>query len=321
MDKTVGIVAAVIVVSILFASIGMYYLNSSHGNGTGNFWVKDDMGRKIYINGTVERIVSLAPSNTEILFAIGAGNKVVGVTDFCDYPPEAVERIKNGTIKSVGGFVNISVEKMVSLQPDVVFAYYGQEKIIEELDNLSIPTVVFNPKNIDMIYNDILIAGKVTGFEENARTLVNEMKNRVNEITSKVKDLQRKRVFFIVWGNPLMTAGSDTFINQLIELAGGENIFDDLSGWPSINIESVMERNPDIIILTPYCGITAQDILNNWSREINAVKNESVYTIEDLNILIRPGPRIVEGLETLAKIIHPEALETKGYLCRAMVEA
>ena len=309
-----AIVAGIIVIAIVAAAIGIYALYvypQEVGNG-GNIVVKDDMGRTVTLNKTANRVVSLAPSNTEILFAIGAGSKVVGVTEFCDYPPEAVEGVKNGTIAVVGGFTDINVEKVVSLKPDVVFAYYGQKSVVEELENLSIPTIVFNPKNLDMIYNDITIAGKVTGMEDGAKKVISEMRNKVNYVESHILNLPKKRVFFVAWGNPLMTAGNDTFINYLISLARGENIFSDSSGWPTVNMETVVARNPDIIILTPHCGLTKDDILNNWSKEINAVKNQSVYVIED-DILVRPGPRIVDGLVALAEAIHPEAFGEKSY--------
>ncbi len=313
MDKKVGWVAAALIVVILLAGIGVYYYTlTPTEEQNGPIVIVDDMGRTVVINGTPERIVSLAPSNTEILFAIGAGDRVVGVTEYCDYPPEAVDGVKNGTIQVVGGFVDINVEKVVALKPDVVFAYYGQEKTIKQLENLSIPTVVFNPKNITMIYDDIIIAGKVTGNIEEANALVEEMKEKVNDVVSKVSGLEKRRVFYVVWGDPLMTVGGDTFISQLITLAGGVNIFENTTGWPTVNMESVVEKNPDIIILDPYCGLSKEDVLNNWSKEINAVANGSVYVVEDQNLVIRPGPRIVDGLEILARMIHPEAFETRA---------
>ncbi len=313
MDRKEGAIAGAIIVLLLLAGIGVYYYTMPSGEkGKGSIVVVDDMGREVRLSGTAKRIVSLAPSNTEILFAIGAGSKVVGVTAFCNYPPEAVNGIKNGTITVVGGFTTISIENITALQPDVVFAYFGQEKIVRGLENLSIPTIVFNPKNLTMIYNDIIIAGRVTGMESNAQALVNQMKEKVNYVVSKVSSLEKRRVFYVVWGNPLMTAGGDTFISQLIELAGGVNIFENTTGWPTVNMESVVESNPDVIILDPYCGISREDVLNNWSKEINAVASGDVYVLENQDLVIRPGPRIVDGLEELAKIIHPEAFQTRA---------
>ncbi len=313
MDKR-AIIAGIVVIAVVVAAIGVYalYVYPHKTEKSGNIVVKDDMGRTVVLNETADRVVSLAPSNTEILFAIGAGNKVVGVTEFCDYPPEAVEGVENGSIATVGGFTDINVEKVVSLKPDVVFAYYGQKSVVEELENLSIPTIVFNPKNLDMIYNDIAIAGKVTGMDDGAKKVVSEMRNKVNYVESHIVNLPKKKVFYVAWGNPLMTAGNDTFISYLISLAGGKNIFSDSTGWPTVNMESVVARNPDVIILTPHCGLTKNDVLNNWSNEINAVKNQSVYVIED-DILVRPGPRIVDGLIALAEAIHPDAFQEKSY--------
>ena len=306
--------AGIVIIVIIAAAIGVYtlYIYPQKTENSGKIVVRDDMGRTVALNKTAERVVSLAPSNTEILFAIGAGNKVVGVTEFCDYPPEAVEGVKNGSIAIIGGFTDINVEKVASLKPDVVFAYYGQKSVVEELDNLSIPTVVFNPKNLGMIYNDIMIAGKIAGMEDNAKKVVSEMRNTVNYVESRVENLQAKKVFFVAWGNPLMTAGNGTFINYLISLAGGKNIFSDSSGWPAVSMEGVVAKNPDVIILTPHCGLTKDDVLKNWSQEINAVKNQSIYVIDD-DILVRPGPRIVQGLLALAQDIHPEVFEEKSY--------
>ncbi len=314
MDRKTVIVG-IVVIAIVAAAIGFYafYVYPQKTQGSGKIVVKDDMGRTVILNKTADRVVSLAPSNTEILFAIGAGSKVVGVTEFCDYPPEAVEGVKNGSIAVVGGFASdISIEKIVSLKPDAVFAYYGQKSVVEELENLSIPTVVFNPHNLDMIYNDITIAGEITGMNDGAKKVISEMRNTVNYVESHVANLPAKKVFFVAWGNPLMTAGNDTFINYLISLADGKNIFSDSSGWPTVSMESIVARNPDAIILTPHCGLTKKDVLNNWSNEINAVKNGSVYVIDD-DILVRPGPRIVQGLLAIAEDIHPNAFEEKSY--------
>jgi len=305
-------VTVVLVVGIIAVAMAAYivvvnnYFSSPH---TGKITVTDDMGRKVSIDKPANRVVSLAPSNTEILFAIGAGEKVVGVTSYCDYPPEVVEKVNSGEIEIVGGFTDINVEKVVSLQPDVVFAYYGQKDVVEKLESLNISTVVFNPSDLEDIYHDIYIAGLLTGKTVGAENVIKDMKNTVVEVKNKIEGLAKKKVFFVVWGDPLMTAGNGTFIHYLIEEAGGEDIFGDVSSWATVSMESVIERNPDVIILSEHCGMSVNDVLNNWSKEISAVKNGEVYMISDDNIIVRPGPRIVLGLEELAKIIHPEAFE------------
>ncbi|MCS4540872.1 MAG: cobalamin-binding protein [Euryarchaeota archaeon] len=269
--------------------------------------VKDDLGRSVKISKQPERVISLAPSNTEILFALELGDKIIAVTKFCDYPLNATKKEK------IGGFSDINMEKVVALKPDLVLATGGvQEQIVKELERLNITVIALDAKNITEILANIELVGKVTGQEKSAQELTTNMKQRIKKITGKTKDLtkaQKLKIYYEVWHDPLMTAGPETFIHNIIELAGGVNIFADAKiKYPRIDPETILARNPEIIItsLGAMGGATAEQIKTRpgWNK-IDAVKNNRVYEIDE-NILRRPGPRIIDGLEAMAKIIHPE---------------
>ncbi|MEM2210441.1 MAG: cobalamin-binding protein [Nitrososphaerales archaeon] len=274
--------------------------------------VIDDRGKEVIItNYPPTKIISIAPSNTEILFSLGLDDKIIGVTQYCDYPPKVKRMVDEGKIAIVGGFANPSIEKIIALMPDVVFATHTvQLKVIESLEEKGIRVVFLDPKNIQDILNNILIIGKVTGKEIEAKKLVDEMKQRIDYVISKTQNVSYKpRVYYEVWHDPLMSIGPDTYVSQLIEMAGGKNIFSDSNlPYPIVNSESIISRDPEIIIIKiGYMGGIAKDEIvkrSGWNV-ISAVKNGKIYEINE-DLVIRPGPRIVEGLEILAKIIHPE---------------
>jgi iron complex transport system substrate-binding protein len=267
--------------------------------------IRDDIGRTIEMGTEPRRIVSLSPGNTEILFALGLDEQVVGVSDYCDYPAPAKEKQK------VGGFATISIERVASLEPDLVLATGGvQLRTVDRLEDLGIKTLVLSPKTVEGILNDIELVGEITNRNNEANILVEKLKNRIKFIESATRQKKSTpRVYYEIWHSPLMSAGQDTWINELIGLAGGLNIFSDSSDpYPIISTELVIERDPEIIVIKRgyMGGIAKEDIEGRlgWDR-ITAVKMGRIYEIEE-DILIRPGPRIIEGLETLAALIHPQ---------------
>lgn len=266
--------------------------------------VVDDMGRVVKVPQPVRRVVSTAPSNTEILFAVGAGSLVVGVDNYSDYPEEA----KN--ITKVADFVSINVELVYSLKPDVVFAYYGQRVGIERLAELGIAVVTIRPQTIDDVLNEIMLIGTICGKRERAETLVNQLSQRIEKVVNATKELNdsaRPRVYFECWNSPYISAGPGSFINDMIRMAGGKNIAANASkDYPQLTEEFIISANPEIIITSSMNMDTPEKIMQreNW-QSIEAVKRGKVYAVDD-NLISRPGPRIVEGLETLAKLIHPE---------------
>lgn len=279
--------------------------------------ITDFANRTVTIEKEPQRIVSLAPSITESLFYIGAGDKVIGVTDYDDFPPV----VKN--ITSVGGYGQYAnIEVIASLNPDLILADSFSMVILDDLEKIA-PVVIIDPKNLTDIYRGIELLGKITNREEQAKLVVADMEAKVNYITSIVANQSRPKVLFITWWNPLYVPGNGTFQNDLIELAGGENIFADVSGWVQVSIEQVLERDPDVIILSAHAGITAEELCSTELANTNAVKNGMVFTVSDDNLVSRPGPRIVYGLEEIAEFLHPELFnyQPQPLVCNATSSA
>jgi len=270
----------------------------------------DDMGREVSIDKVPQRIVSHVPSITETLFALGLGDRVVGVSDYCDYPEEA--KLK----PSVGNYYNPSIEPIVALEPDLVLTD-GHSESIKGLEALGITFFVIDPKDIDGILEDIELLGKITGVQKKARALVSEMNGRFAQIASQVEGAPEVRVFYVFDATDLnnpWTAGPGSFVDALITMAGGENIAAQAPGaWVQFSIEQLVSSDPEIIMIDTIHGtaIVSEEELRAhpaW-REITAVKQGRIYTV-DGDLVNRSGPRIVEGLEEIAKIIHPELFGT-----------
>jgi len=257
--------------------------------------------RLICFNETPERIISLAPSNTEILFALGLGDKVVGVTEYCDYPPEALEKEK------VGGPWTPDVEKIVALQPDLILASDANPfDIITTLEGLELTVFGIKSTDLDDVLNDIRTVGEITDTEVEALALTSEMAVGIQSVTDQTEELeQRPKVFYIVWHDPLWTAGSETFINELIEKGGGVNICGNITGYPTISIEEVVARNPEVIITSSEPGVYEWAMNETALNTTDARQYNRVFVCDD-NLVQRPGPRLVEGLEWFAYFIHPE---------------
>lgn len=268
----------------------------------------DDAGRTVEIAEAPQRLVSFAPSNTEILFALGLGDRVVGVTDFCDYPEEAK------AIEKVGG-IEPNLEKVVSLDPDLVLAIGGNADLVSKLEGLGITVLVLDPSDLEGIYRDIELVGRAAGVKGKAEALVAGMRKRVEAITAKTKGLtSRPKVFYeLDAADPSKpyTPGPGTWHDDFIEMAGGINVAADAKmQWVQLSAEEIIAQNPAIIILgDANYGVTAEMVKERpgWGV-IAAVRNDRIYPIDD-NLISRPGPRIIEGLEELARIIHPELFE------------
>ena len=286
--------------------------------------VSDALGRIVVIPEPPERIVSLAPSITEILFTIGAGDLVVGVDQFSDYPPGVVERVQAGELEVVGGFSTINIEKVVSLRPDLVVGVGGvQLRIVYTLSQLGVTAISLASDTIGDVYNNILLLGKITRHMEEAKELVREIQAGVQGVyLTTTAANTTPSVLFVVWVNPIFAAGGNSWVSDLIGIAGGENALGDLGdSWPMVSWEVVLERNPDVIIFTENAGglANATQALE-WlasqpgSSNVTAVAEGRVYMLhgELSDALQRPGVRLVLAAEALARIIHPElyGLET-----------
>jgi iron complex transport system substrate-binding protein len=273
--------------------------------------ITDGLGREITLNGPAQHVVSLAPSNTEILFAIGAGDQVVGRDQLSDFPDAA----KNVT--DVGStFDALNTESIVSLKPDLVLAAeINKPEQVKQLEDLGL-TVYYlkNPLTLEEMYGNLEIVARLTGHEQEAATLIESLKARVAAVDEKIAPISsRPNVFYELDGtDPAKpyTAGKGTFINQLIERAGGYNIASDLEGYPQMSLEQVVAADPAFIILgDARYGITPESIAQRpgWEN-LTAVKNGQVVPFND-DLASRPGPRLVDALEELAKLLRPELFQ------------
>ncbi len=264
----------------------------------------DKLGREISIPSSPRRIVSLAPNITETLFALGLDDEIVGVTRFCNYPQGAASKRK------VGGIVNPSLERIVSLQPDLVIgtADGNRKETVDRLDRAGLPVYVVNPGSFPEILEMILDIGEITGKRNEATRLVDNLRRRIDHVALLTRNSPKPTVFFQVGADAIITAGKDTFIDRLIKSAGGKNIAGDSTlRYPRFGIEKIILMNPDIIIVASAKSGASASIEKTWGKwkDITAVKKGGIHVINP-DLVSRPAPRIVDGLETLAGIIHPE---------------
>jgi iron complex transport system substrate-binding protein len=265
----------------------------------------DDAGRSVTLKKAPQRIISGAPSNTEILFAIGLGDKVVGVEDNCDYPEAAKSITKIGNGYSVK---QTNFEQIVALKPDLFLAIKGQTEVVAELERLGIPVYVVDSPDLAGIIADIRTIGNLTGASKKATEVADGMQRRLDAVQAKLKGLtdeQRPLVFYEVWNEPLMTAGPETFVDNLITLAGGRNAASDTKpgSWPEYSLETLIKKDPAVIVTT-FGDAASVAARPGWAG-IKAVKDGRVLLV-DQNIVVRPGPRILDGLEQFAKAFHPD---------------
>ena len=266
--------------------------------------VKDYTGREVIIKQAPQRLVSLSPSTTEILFALQAGDRVVGVTDYDNYPPEVLN------LPKIGNFKDPNIEAVVAQKPDLVFAsnLTGNEQI-EALERAGFTTVMLQAGNINQIMDSILIIGKLTDTQEQAHQTVRDMKTRIAEIGRITGGLPQVKTFCLVASNDNWTTGGGTFIDELITLSGGINVAGHLQGWVKYSVEKLVEDNPAVIITFPHGNDIADVSAKPGFRDTDAVKNGRVIAISDENIVSRPSHRIILGLEEIAQYLHPEAFK------------
>ena len=271
--------------------------------------VKDDLNNNIKLNQKPERIISLAPSITEMLFAIGLNEEIVGVTKSANYPQAALKKEKIGTITEP------NLEKIVSLKPDLVIcAAINKMQTIDKLKKLGLKVAGFSPADVDETLITLKKVGRLTGKSEKARDIVTDMYIKLidlkNIVDSHLKKHERPQVFYEIWSNPLLTAGDNTFIDDLIELAGGDNIGDQAQGsWPQYSMEKLILENPEVYISTPHSApgdVTIKSIKNRDKfNNLKAVKNDRIHLINQ-DLVSRPSPRIIKGFKLLIKAIFPE---------------
>lgn len=266
--------------------------------------ITDSFGREITVEEEPEKVISLSPSITEIVFALGRGEKLIGRTDFCDYPQEVLE------VESIGGGpMDPNIEKIVELEPHIVIASaHFQEEVLQKLEESGVKVaVLYGEESFDGAYEVIEKAGYLLNAQKAATEAIDYMKDTVADVVQRVKGLEKPSMYYVAgfgeWGD--FTAGRDTFIGQLIEMAGARNAADDVEGW-IYSLEKLMEKNPDYLVCSKQDKHKEQLRTANGYMDLDAVVNDRVLEI-DKNMLERQGPRLADGLKQIAEYIHPDA--------------
>ena len=260
--------------------------------------VTDDLGRTVKLPQEIKRAVSLAPNLTENIFAVGAGEKLVGVTTFCNYPPEAAK------IQKVSDTQTPNMETIIALKPDVVFVSTASqlENFTKILDQQNIAVFVTNPNNLEDVFKNLKTFGELFGAGEQSEKLIGELKQRVFKVEEKVKGKPSIKVFVQIDKDSLYTIGKESFITDLTERAGGESVTKAVAtAYPKISKETALALNPDAIILSESANNLEP---NEVFKNSNAVKNGKVFKI-NADIISRPSPRLVDALEQIASYLHP----------------
>jgi iron complex transport system substrate-binding protein len=297
MNNKLGIVVTMMV--LLFTIIVM----PSHAK-----IVTDQLRREITVPDTPQRVVALAPSITEIIYALGRESLLKGVTQYSDFPPEAVN------LPKVGSYVQLNLEKIVALKPDLCIAIKdGNPRMVaRRLESLNIPVYAVDPRNLETVIQTVLEIGNLVNAKQRANLLVQRIRSRVFEITSRVETTQaRPRVFFQIGISPIVSVGTHTFIHELIVLAGGKNLAQGPVAYPRFSREQVLALSPEVLIITSMARAAVfEQVKAEWSRWPNmpAIRNQRIFLV-DSNCFDRPTPRLVEALELLVKLIHPELFD------------
>lgn len=274
--------------------------------------IKDASDQEVVIDEKPEKLVSLMPSNTEIVFALGLGDELVGVSDYDNYPAEAAEKEK------VGG-MEFNVEKIISLNPDVVLAHassaHNSTEGLQQIRDAGIDVVVVNDAaNFEDVYGSIDMIGQATGTTKEAEQLVADMKGKLADIKEKaatISDSNKKSVYIEVSEDPLFTTGKNTFMQEMLDTINASNVFSE-EGWIQVDQEAVIAANPDVIITT-YGAYAKEEPIDQISsrkgwEDIAAVKEKQIVDV-DSDMVTRSGPRLVEGVEAIAEAVYPDVFK------------
>jgi iron complex transport system substrate-binding protein len=271
------------------------------------FTVTDQTGRRMVLPAPPARIVSLVPSVTETVFTIGAQDRLVGVSDFCDYPAAARQKPR------VGGMISPSLEEIVARKPDLVVATTAgnRHETFDQLARLKIPVYLVNPVSVSDVLDLIARLGRLTDREEAADRVVATLRERIQAVSARVSGLPRPRVLYVLWPDPLIVPARGALVSELITLAGGNSVTaDGGQGYPRYSVEAALARNPEVILIASHDATRSPLVRSKWERftQVPAVSAGRLHTV-DGNLMHRYGPRIVHGLEVLARLIHPAAFE------------
>lgn len=292
----VTFVAALIVCGLVFSGC-----TDKKPEVTGrNFRIaKDDLGRSVKLPGKVERAISLAPSLTEAIFAVGAGDRLVGVTTYCNYPEETK------AIEKIGDTQTPNIERIITLKPDVVFVSTASqlEAFLQTLEQQNISVYVTNPVDLDDVIRNLRTLGSIFGIEKRAEDLIGELEQRAKAVEESVKDKPRPKVFVQISNEPLFTIGKESFLTEIVNRAGGQSVTRDVAtAYPKLSKETALAMNPDAVILSDSEDNREP---NGVFKNSPAVKNGRVYRV-NADIISRPGPRLVDALEEISKRLHSD---------------
>ncbi len=273
--------------------------------------ITDQLGRPVSLPDDPQRVVSLAPNITEIIFALGQQHRLKGVTRYSDFPDEATK------LPRVGSYVNLDLERIVALKPDLCIAIKdGNPKaVVKRLESLKIPVYAVDPRNLEAVMQTILEIGNLLNAGENANALVQNLRSRIQRVKSLVaKTALKPGVFFQIGISPIVSVGTHTYIHELIGLAGGKNLAQGPTTYPRFSPEQVLSLSPEVFIISSMARTGAFDrVKARWNRwtDLPAVRNERIFLV-DSNLFDRPTPRLVDALELLVRLIHPELFEEKN---------
>lgn len=266
---------------------------------------EDQLGREIHVPDDPKRIIALAPSITEIIFALGQQDRLKGTTQFSNYPAEAAK------LPKVGSYVRLDLERIVALNPDLCIAIKdGNPKgIIDRLQSLNIPVFAVNPRNLESMIQTIQKIGSILNASQKANTLVKDMRSRIQKVDALVSRIDRRpRVFIQIGISPIISAGTNTFIHELIVRAGGLNVAAGNRAYPHFSREQVLALAPDVLIITSMARSGAfEKAKADWNRlsHMPAVREKRIYTVNS-DVFDRPSPRLLDALEILTRLLHPK---------------
>ena len=294
--------------ALIVMVVPLLALSLSTGAAAAGEKVTDLLGREMTVVENPQRIVALAPSITEIVYALGQEARLVGVTQYSDYPEAAAQ------LPKVGSYVHLDLERIVSLQPDLCIGVKdGNPKdVVDRLDDLQVPVFVVNPRDLQSVLQTLTAIGGLLQVRDRADAIVSGMQSRIEAVERAVSTSEKRpSVFFQIGVSPIVSVGTHTFINELIVKAGGRNLAAGEVAYPRYSREQVLGMAPDVIVITSMARHAVfEQVLAEWKQwpHIPAVRDGRIF-MQDSNLFDRPTPRLVDGLELLAGMIHPELFE------------
>jgi iron complex transport system substrate-binding protein len=297
---------------ILCAGATAGQTNAAHTALPAGRELTDEVGRKVQIPQEVDRVVSLAPNLTEIVFALGDGNHLAGDTDYCDYPPEAVQK------PHVGGLVNPNLEEIAALMPDLVLATksINRRETVNALDHIGLPVYVTgDPHSVDDMIASVEHLGSALGMEKSATSVAEDLRSRLSDLNRRLTGTAPRSVLFVVWTDPLISVGRDTFISDALRRAGGRSVVETNAEWPHVSLEEIVRLQPEFLVFaSAHAGDTQRDIdmlrtRPGW-KELEAMRHGNIVVVSDA--INRPAPRMVDAIERLARALHPEVFTSRA---------